>query len=340
MNLFQKALNRQPQAVPPIWMMRQAGRYHAHYRRLRERYSFMELCKNADLSSEVALGPILEFDFDAAILFSDLLFPLEALGLGLDYDAGPPRLHTQFTHEVAQNSKPLDEAVRFMHFQKEAMKLTREKLPANKSLVGFIGGTWTLFVYATEGSHSGSLVRSKSQPGLYTKFVEIMAPLLEKNIELQLEGGAEIVMVFDTAAGELSPAQFNTHVLPTLDRWSRMYPGKIGYYGKHLESRTYQQDLKSLSLAGLGFDYRHSMPRQLQFGGYTGFVQGSFDPALLHLDPSSLEKALEEYYQPLLDLPLELRNGWVCGLGHGVLPKTPEENVKRLISFVREKFQR
>src|SRR6516162_5335748 len=102
---FQNALKRKAQEIPPIWMMRQAGRYHSHYQKLRAKYDFMELCKNPELASEVAMGPIMDFDFDVAILFSDLLFPLEALGMGLKYDPAP-RLHRRLTSETIMDLRP------------------------------------------------------------------------------------------------------------------------------------------------------------------------------------------------------------------------------------------
>src|SRR5213594_1625223 len=107
---FQNALARRPQRVPPIWLMRQAGRYHKHYQALRAKHSFMDLCKQPELAAEVALGPVLDFDFDAAILFSDLLFPLEALGMGLEYSAAGPRLAWKLTPQTHRKLRDVDEA--------------------------------------------------------------------------------------------------------------------------------------------------------------------------------------------------------------------------------------
>src|SRR3954470_350324 len=124
---FQNALKRVPQKVPPIWMMRQAGRYHHHYQKLKERYSFMELCKSPELASEVALGPVEDFDFDVAILFSDLLFPLEALGMGLEYKPGPV-LEFSLDRDRLKTLAPFPQALDRLLFQKRALELTRKKL--------------------------------------------------------------------------------------------------------------------------------------------------------------------------------------------------------------------
>ena len=143
---FKNALNHIPQKTPPIWFMRQAGRYHSHYQNLKKNYSFEELCKNPELASDTALGPINDFDFDVAILFSDILFPLEALGMSLKYDPGPifkNYIDKNNYHELISS----EEAIKKMKFQEEALLSTRDSLPNNKSLIGFVGGPWTVLSY-------------------------------------------------------------------------------------------------------------------------------------------------------------------------------------------------
>src|SRR6266849_4288455 len=211
---FQNALARRAQAVPPIWLMRQAGRYHKHYQALRQKHSFMDLCKKAELAAEVALGPVQDFDFDAAILFSDLLFPLEALGMVLEYTDRGPQLGWKLDEKSISRLRWVDDAWPHLLFQGEAVRATRERLPADRSLIGFIGGPWTLFVYAVEGSHKGSLAASKSLLPLFPWFCDLIIPLLARNIELQIRNGAELVMIFDTAAGELPPQVFEAEVVP------------------------------------------------------------------------------------------------------------------------------
>ena len=153
---FQNALARQPQRTPPIWLMRQAGRYHRHYQALRAQHSFMDLCKQPELAAEVALGPVQDFDFDAAILFSDLLFPLEALGMGLEYTDHGPQLGWKLNEDSIKGLRSLDDAWPHLLFQGDALRATRGRLAADRSLIGFVGGPWTLFVYAVEGTHKGS----------------------------------------------------------------------------------------------------------------------------------------------------------------------------------------
>jgi uroporphyrinogen decarboxylase len=333
---FQNALARRAQPTPPMWLMRPAGRYHKHYQALRAKHSFMDLCKQPELAAEVALGPVLGFGFDVAILFSDLLFPLEALGTGLEYTDYGPQLGWKLDEDSLSRLRSIDDAWPHLQFQGEAMRATRERIPGDRSLIGFVGGPWTLFVYAVEGTHKGSLTNSKRLLPLFPGFCETMVPLLERNIELQLNNGAEVVMIFDTAAGELSPQLFLSDVVPQLKKLTARNGSRIGYYSKgtqpvHLRDALFTGG----ALAGIGVDHGWDIREAFEVSSH-GFVQGNFDQALLHSSRDDLKKHLNNYLEPLKqrDWP-----GWICGLGHGVLPGTPEDNVRLFVDTVREKFQ-
>jgi uroporphyrinogen decarboxylase len=335
--LFVNALNGVPQNVPPIWLMRQAGRYHQHYQALRKKHSFVDLCRIPELAAEVALGPVADFDFDIAILFSDLLFPLEALGLSLKYEDSGPKLAPKLDAEQLGRLRPLEEALPYLEFQREAVRQTRQVIPQEKSVIGFVGGPWTLFVYAVEGSHQGAMKASKSDPVLYRGFVERLMPLLIENIRLQLDGGAEVVMIMDTAAGEVAPDWYQRSVVPDLVRLAAEFPRRVGYYSRGTQPAHFRSEaFTSMPLAGVGIDWRWSMPEALETFGGRGIVQGNFDPALLFLPPDSFASELRKWLEPLRNLTPEQRTGWVCGLGHGVLPATPEENVRAFVRIVRE----
>ncbi len=336
--LFQKACAREAQKVPPIWMMRQAGRYHAHYQNLRAQHSFMDLCKIPELAAETARGPIADFDFDVAILFSDLLFPLEALGMGLSYLDGPPKLGWHLDAENLSNLRSLEEALPHLAFQKAALQATRSVLPRDKSLIGFVGGPWTLFSYACQGSHSGGLQETKAKMDLFEPFMKSLLPLLIENIRLQKEGGAEVVMIFDTAAGEVSAQLFTELILPQLEKLAAAFPAFLAYYSKgtlpdHFKFQSPQ------SWVGFGFDHRWDIKKRLEESAH-GFVQGNFDQSLFFLETASYKKELDRYLAPLLELSPEKRRGWVAGLGHGVLPKTPETHVRYYVDRVRDVFGR
>jgi uroporphyrinogen decarboxylase len=339
-NLFGRVLNGEVVDAPPIWLMRQAGRYHGPYQQIRQRHSFDALCRTPELAAEVALGPVLDFDFDAAILFSDLLFPLEALGFGLSYDDGPPKLDGSLTPERLTAFRPLEDALDRLRFQHEAMKATRARLPEEKGLIGFVGGPWTLFVYAVEGTHSGSLARAKASFDLYRTFADRMVPLLVENIRLQFEGGADMVMVFDTAAGELPPETFAEVTAPDLSRIANAFPGRLGYYAKALTPGHFAQpeSLAGDPWAGVGVDANWDLAATLRQRPVRGFVQGNFDQTRLQLTGYELDREIDRFVAPLQALDPAARRGWICGLGHGVLPGTPEASVRRFVERVRESF--
>lgn len=339
---FQAVLKGETTNTPPVWMMRQAGRYHAHYQNLRKSHSFSDLCKKPKLAAEVALGPVADFDFDLAILFSDLLFPLEMLGMGLSYDKGGPELSESLDLAIIKRFRSVDQAVAGMEFQREAMAETRKILPNDKSLIGFVGGPWTLFVYAVEGTHKGNLIETKKRaPEIYAAFCESMVPLLRRNIQLQLDGGAEAVMILDTAAGELAPAEFRAWTLGPLAEIMQGFEGRVGYYAKGSTDDIFPLLKNKLTKDGrrcpfgIGLDHRFDLTKVLDRQDFA-FVQGNFDQILLHQPRAEFEKNLRQYLSRFQSMTPQQRRGWICGVGHGLVPHTPEENVRAFVKIVRE----
>ncbi len=198
-------------------MMRQAGRYHAHYQSLKRYVDFLTLCRDPAFAAETALGPIHDFNFDAAILFSDLLFPLEAMGMGLSYAPGPKlSFHLRSREDLARLTGGEDKAQQ-LRFQSDAMALTRARLRPDKGLIGFVGGPFTLYVYAAAGSHENA---REALPGLanglYDGFNERLLDLLARNMADQAAAGADNIAVLDTAAGEVDATLFATRIVPVL----------------------------------------------------------------------------------------------------------------------------
>lgn len=337
--LFENAIKCIPQKTPPIWFMRQAGRYHKHYQKLKEKYSFLQLCKNPDLAAETALGPVEDFGFDVSILFSDLLFPLEAMGMGLDYKPGPVLSHKIQTLRDVENLKSVESAVAGVEFQKTAVQRTRDILPDHVSLIGFLGGPWTLFTYASVGKHEGNMAFSKANPLITNAFYKKLVPLLKENLRLQIEGGAEVVMILDTSGGDLSPILFQKYVAEPLGELTALYPGQVGYYAKGSTADQLELLKNIPGLAGVGVDHRFDLSSVFRSKLSPGFLQGNFDQSLLFLDRAEFLKSLHEYMAPIRELSLEERAGWVSGLGHGILPGTPESNVREMIHTIREVFQ-
>ncbi len=287
---FQNALNRVPQEIPPIWFMRQAGRYHNHYQNLKKSHSFVELCKIPALSAQTALGPIEEFDFDVAILFSDILFPLQSLGMDLIYDPGPifkEHLSEENASRILVNKNPIAS----LEFQGEAIERTLELLPDDKSMIGFIGGPWTLLSFASAKNKLDKIGKIESYQ--WAILEEYIYPLLHKNISLQLQAGAELVMIFDSCAHQLAKDDLSIYLNKVLNELVKSFPKK------------------------------------------DGFIQGNFSEKIITQDFDEFDKALNLFLEEISSLSIEDRKGWVCGLGHGVIKTTPQENVKHFVKKVR-----
>ena len=334
---FLNSLNRTPQKGPPVWFMRQAGRYHDHYQALKKDHTFEELCKNPLLAAETAMGPINEFDFDVAILFSDILFPLEALGMDLSYNPGPQfglHLNEENANSLLVNQNPIS----FMNFQGEAIERTIERLPKEKSLIGFVGGPWTLISYACNiNKDSRQINLNNFQIGLLDN---VILPLLKENIKLQLNAGAEVVMIFDSAAHQLDVEDLNIYLEKPFNSLAKEFPNKVGYYAKdgiNYETIIAKQEDHEIDLAGMGLDSNIDI-RDYFRKTTNGFVQGNFSEHLLTLPHEEFLPKLDIFINQMSDLTPEDRAGWVCGLGHGVLKTTPQENVKEFVRRIREAF--
>ena len=327
---FYNALNQIPQATPPIWFMRQAGRYHSHYQILKEKYSFEELCKEPELAAEVACGPVEEFDFDVSILFSDILFILEALGLELKFDPGPEfKEHLTFDNYDRLNN--IENVEEHMQFQRKAIKITREKLSKDKSLIGFVGGFWTVMRFAI-----GQNKEQKQFQKFYPKYLEnTLYEALKINIKLQLDAGAEIVMMFDSGIKDLDNNFFQKEYTNLLTSLANLYPKKIGYYVRGKQFNDIKH-LLELPLAGVGVDSSMNLKNVFK-DSKQGFIQGNFDEKKLLLDPQNLTEELDKFSDNCKSF--ENLNGWVCGLGHGINKNTPEKNVHLFIETIRKKFK-
>lgn len=343
-SLFSQALARVNEERPPVWFMRQAGRYHSHYRNLRAEHSFIDLCKQAELATRITLGPMDAFDFDAAILFSDLLFPLEALGMPLSYEPGPTFGWQVRELEDLKRLNDNERSIEQLDFQAQALRRIRERLPQSKGLLGFVGGPLTLFFYAAAGSHQSDLgiAHSGLPDGRYAGFCAKLIPLLAQNIALQCQAGADCVAVFDTCAGELDPAAFNRWVVPQLAdllaQLKQLCPdARVLYYSKGTDARHWRL-LESVPICGIGIDWRTPVVDVLDEFGDRWAIQGNFDPHAMLLPEADFLRSLERFFDPLLALPARRRRGWICGLGHGVLPATPEHHVRLFVDLQRELF--
>jgi uroporphyrinogen decarboxylase len=202
----------------------------------------------------------------------------------------------RLTSSMVGRLRSVERAARALAFQADAVAETRRRLPADKGLIGFVGGPWTLFVYATEGTHAGTLARAKASLDLYRRFARVIVPLLEQMIRAQRAAGADLVMVFDTAAGELAPSAFRRIIAPDLARLARSAPGRVGYFARGLHPAHLESDgsVSDGPWAGLGVDWRWDLSALLAAPDRAGFVQGNFDPALLRLTGAPLVRAVRK----------------------------------------------
>lgn len=342
--LLAAALGRHNTRRPPLWFMRQAGRYHRHYQALRARHDFISLCKQPQLAVAVTMGPIEDFDFDAAILFSDLLFPLEAMGMGLTYEPDPKLgWHLRSSADLPR-LRGGAAAAAHMEFQAEALRLLRPRLASDKALIGFVGGPFTLYAYAVAGSHEGFARQGPAglDDGLYEGFCERLVELLAANMVLQAQAGADCVALFDTAAGALDPRQFARHAVGPLAQvvaqFRRSCPRTPLIYYSRDTGPEHWRALEPLDLQCMGVDWRHDLADTLRAQTPRWCIQGNIDPDWLLLPAADLETKVRGVFARVAALPQAVRSAWVCGLGHGVLQHTPEDNVRLVIRLQREMF--
>ena len=324
---FNNALQKKDQSIPPIWMMRQAGRYHKHYQNLKNKYTFEQLCRNPELACEVTLGPIQEFDFDVAILFSDILFPLDFLGMNLSFSPGPI-----FENNLSQqmlDQYNIDEFNSYIQFQNQSLQLIRSSLSKDKSLIGFVGGPITLYHFAIRNNPIGE--------DLFSLSIPVLESILQKNIEVQFQNDIDLLMIFDTEANNLTDDEFIKFALPFINKIASKYPNKIGYFTRNISSKKFQElkKINSLKLTVLGTQYNllEELPKTHLS------LQGNFSNELLAIsDRDDFKAALNEYIGLCKSFTPQQRAGWVASLDHGVQKITPETNIHLFIDYIRTKL--
>jgi len=326
MNLkFKNALNRVEQSCPPIWMMRQAGRYQDDYMQVKEMFTFEQMCKLPRMAAKVAMLPIEQFDFDVAILFSDILWHLEGLGLPLKFDPGPV-FETHLSKDNWEQYTDVRKALEHIKFQSNAIEATREALPHGKSLIGFVGGPWSLLNYAL----GANKVSNQFKTMYLTK---VIIPLLKDSIRVQKASGAEAVMILDSGLSNVSKNYYDNTYLPMIESIANI--GSVGYYARGLPATSLAK-VKKMPWAGIGIDSTCNLPKTLSTYS-NGFVQGNFNEAHLLLERRLFEYELDKWLETLEGVNT---TGWVCGLGHGIGKTTPTENVTHFVKEVRNRFNK
>ncbi|MEC7716791.1 MAG: uroporphyrinogen decarboxylase [Planctomycetota bacterium] len=337
---FMKACRREPTEVTPVWLMRQAGRYMQEYRSVRSQVSFLELCKNPQLCSEVMCTAVNRLGVDAAIIFSDLLPILEPMGLELEFAKGEGPV----IHNPVRESQDVDrivelETVDELDFVIETVRQTRLDLPADMPLIGFAGSPFTLASYTIEGGSSRTYTHTKAlmyrDEGAWRILMEKFARAVVIYLNAQIAAGAQCVQLFDSWVGCLGPGDYRRYVLPYMKQiLEGITPGvpviNFGTGNPEL--------LPHLAEAGgsvIGVDWRIPLDKAWQTIGYHKAVQGNMDPMVLLGEQDLIKRRVQEVLDQAGGRP-----GHIFNLGHGVVQQTPVENAIAVIDYVHELSQR
>ena len=318
--------------------MRQAGRYMSEYRALRERYSMLELCQTPDLAAEITLQPVRRLPVDAAIIFSDLLLPLQPLGLPFDFIKGEgPQVERPIRSEA-----DIDALARFEPRERlapalEAIRLVKAELSGLVPLIGFAGAPFTLASYAIEGGHSDHYTRTKAlmygSPKAWHRLCALFADVAVDYLTAQVEAGADAVQLFDSWVGALSPADYREFVLPHSRRIFEGLAATTSVPTLHFGTGTATL-LPAIAEAGgdvVGADWRIPLDDAWRLIGDDRAIQGNLDPALLLAPTDRLMAGADDVLRRAGGRP-----GHIFNLGHGILPGTPVEQVEALANHVHE----
>ncbi len=333
---FMKACRREPVPYTPVWLMRQAGRYMAEYREVRAQTTFLELCKNPQLCSEVMCTAVARLGVDAAIIFSDLLPILEPMGMELEFAKGEgPVIHNPVREAADVDRVHELESVDSLHFVMETVRQTRADLPAELPLIGFSGAPFTLASYAIEGGSSRNYLFTKTlmyrDEGAWRALMERFARAITSYLNAQIAAGAQAVQLFDSWVGCLGPSDYRRYVLPYLRTIiDGITPGvpviNFGTGNPML--------LPLMAEAGgtvLGVDWRIRLDDAWRMIGESRAVQGNLDPLVLLADEPEIRRRAGEVLDQAGGRP-----GHIFNLGHGVLQQTPVENAIALVKAVHE----
>ena len=341
---FLRACRREPVDHTPVWFMRQAGRYMAEYREIRERHSLLDICRSPELATIVTLQPLRRIELDAAILFSDLLLPLEPLGLPFDFVRGEgPAIETPIRSEADIDRLTCFEPREALAHVLDAIRMIREQLEGDVPLIGFGGAPFTLASYAIEGGHSNNFALTKSlmygNPRAWHRLCDMLASIMGEYMRAQIEAGAQVIQIFDSWVGALNSADYREFVMPHTKKIfaaiSDMGTAAVPTIHFGTGTAAILADMREAGGDVIGADWRIPLDEAWERIGHDRAIQGNLDPTLL-LAP--LDRMLAG-----ADAVLERahgRPGHIFNLGHGILPTTSVDHVQALAHHVhRYRFQ-
>ena len=332
-----KACKAQPVDRTPVWFMRQAGRYMPEYRAVRKRYSLIEICKKPKVAAEVTITAAEALGVDAAIIFADLLLPLEVMGLPFRFSAGEGPVIEKPVRNADSIACLRTDRAADLGYVSEAVSLVCQHFGTRLPVIGFCGAPFTLASYMIEGGGSRNYLNTKRM--MYSSSVawdELMRKLVAVVSEYaaeQVRAGADVIQIFDSWVGCLSVEDYRRYVLPRtteLVRALQKTGAPIIYFGT--ETATLLPSMKQTGAEVIGLDWRIPLDEGWRSVDFKGAVQGNLDPVLLFADWNELKSRAEDILRRAGGRP-----GHIFNLGHGILPETPVENVKALAALVSER---
>src|SRR5580658_5624967 len=333
---FLAACRRQPVPHRPIWIMRQAGRYLPEYRALRAKVDFESLTRSPELAAEVTLQPLKRFPLDAAILFSDIMTPLQGMGIELAFEPGPV-VRTPLRTRAQVEALPELEPARDVPFVLDSVRLVRAGLPRGVPLIGFAGAPFTLLCYLVCGRPSKEFAAARAflyaERAAAERLLERLADAMAAYLLAQAAAGAQALMLFESWAGLLAPPQFAAFALPAVRRaalaLARANVPLIYYLN---QGSALLPLVRDLPVDVIGVDWRQELSAVRRELGPDKAVQGNLDPAALFAPPEELRRQAEAVLAAAGDAP-----GHIFNLGHGIWPDTDPAAGARLIDYVHER---
>ena len=330
-----RACRREPTPYTPVWLMRQAGRFMPEYRQIRAKVAFLELCKTPDLAAEVTVTAVERLGVDAAIIFADILLILEPMGMQLEFSSGDgPVLHNPIRTlaDVARLREV--EPEESLPFVLQAVATARAHLKPHIPLIGFAGAPFTLASYMIEGGGSRDYVRTKTlmytQPEAWHALMACLSRNLVRYLNGQIAAGAQVVQLFDSWVGTLSPTDYRTFVFPHSQAVLANLTAGVPVIHFGTGTSTLLELMREAGGDVIGVDFRVELDQAWQRLGEVS-IQGNLDPAVLYADRGYVRQRVQRIVQQAGGRP-----GHIFNLGHGILPTTPVDNVLALIDAVHE----
>lgn len=333
---FIKACRKQETGTVPVWYMRQAGRYDPDYRKIKEKYSLLEICKQPELAAEVTMMPVNKLGVDAAILYSDIMNPVASIGIDFDIvkNVGPIIHNPIRSAQDVLNLRPIQVEQDLSHIIETIRILDKQlKVP----LITFAGAPFTLASYLIEGKPSRNYLRTKqlmyAEPDVWHLLMDKLGDMVIAYLKAHIAAGAKAVQLFDSWVGALAPVDYERYVLPTIERIFRELSAheQPAIYFPGVSSGEILPLLRGIEADVIGLDWRVSIREGRSRIGDRYAVQGNLDPVVL----TAPMPVIESYAKEIIDQGIE-RPGYIFNLGHGLFPEASLDKLRELTSFIHD----